>query len=129
MSEDNVTLTDEAALAVMEGILSEMIDIGERHAESLAEIPSEFKKESMQINTLLSIMTMLLFNFVKRQETNIAHEIVEIWCSEQMQQLISLAFKDEVDAAYADIEKGIDSLEKLVNNEESNDPSGGPSNK
>ena len=127
MSEDNVTLTDDAAMAVMEGILSEMIDVGERHAEKLTEIPDEFKKESMQVNTLLSIATVLLFNFVKRNETKIAHEVVEIWCSEQMQQLVSLAFKDEVDAAYLAVQDGIDSLEKLVNTKETDDPSSGPS--
>ena len=129
MSEDNVILTDDAAMAVMEGILAEMIDVGERHAESLTEIPGELKKEAMQINTLFSVLTVLLFNFVKRQDIKVAHEIVEIWCSEQMQELVSLAFKDEVNAAYADIQNGIDSLEKLVNNEETNDTSSGPSDK
>lgn len=127
MSEDDVTLTDEAAMSVMEGILSEMIDVGERHAEGLTKLPDEFKRSAMQINTLLSVQTVLLYNFVKRADVGVARELVEIWCSEQMQNLVSLAFRDEVEAAYTAVQDGIDSLEKLVNTKETDDPSSGPS--
>jgi hypothetical protein len=127
MSEDDVTLTDEAAMSVMEGILSEMIDVGERHAEGLTKLPDEFKRSAMQINTLLSVQTVLLYNFVKRADVGVARELVEIWCSEQMQNLVSLAFRDEVEAAYVAVQDGIDSLEKLVNTKETDDPSSGPS--
>jgi hypothetical protein len=42
-----------------------------------------------------------------------------------MQQLVSLAFREEIAAAYKTIDDGIDSLEKLVNDEETNDSSSG----
>jgi hypothetical protein len=125
MSEPTDNITDDAALAVLNGILAEMIDIGEGHAETISELPEEHRVAAMQINTMLSVATVLMYRANERKDVVVARELVEVWTSETMQQLVSLAFREEIAAAYKTIDDGIDSLEKLVNDEETNDSSSG----
>ena len=125
MSEPTDNITDDAALAVLNGILAEMIEIGEAHAETISKLPEEHRVAAMQINTMLSVATVLLFRANQRKDVEAARELVEVWISETMQQLVSLAFREEIAAAYKTIDDGIDSLEKLVNDEETNDSSSG----
>ena len=125
MSDPTDNITDDAALAVLNGILAEMIEIGESHAETISKLPEEHRVAAMQINTMLSVATVLLFRANQRKDVEAARELVEVWTSETMQQLVSLAFREEIAAAYKTIDDGIDSLEKLVNDEETNDSSSG----
>lgn len=127
MSEANDNLSDEAAVKVLKGILGEMIEIGEAHAETISKLPEEFRVQAMQLNTLLSVATMLLYKFAEEENVEAARRLVDVWTSETVQQLVALAFKDEIAEAYKTIDDGIDSLEKLVNEEENSDPSSRPS--
>ncbi len=127
MSEPTDNLTDEAAVKVLKGILSEMIEIGEAHAETISKLPEEHRVQAMQLNTLFSVATMLMYKFAEEDNVDAARRVVDIWTSETVQQLVALAFKDEIAAAYQTIDDGIDSLEKLVNEEETDDPSSRPS--
>jgi hypothetical protein len=126
MSDGTDNITDDAALAVLNGILAEMVEIGESHAGTISELPEEHRVDAMQINTMLSVATVLLFKANERKDIAFARELVEVWTSETMQQLVALAFREEIAAAYKTIDDGIDSLEKLVNDEETNDSSSGP---
>jgi hypothetical protein len=125
MSDDSANITDDAALAVLNGILAEMVEIGESHAGTISELPEEHRVHAMQINTMLSVATVLLFKANERKDIAVARELVDVWTSETMQQLVALAFREEIAAAYKTIDDGIDSLEKLVNDEETNDSSSG----
>jgi hypothetical protein len=126
MSDGTDNITDDAALAVLNGILAEMVEIGESHAGTISELPEEHRVDAMQINTMLSVATVLLFKANERKDIAFARELVDVWTSETMQQLVALAFREEIAAAYKTIDDGIDSLEKLVNDEETNDSSSGP---
>jgi hypothetical protein len=125
MSDDSANITDDAALAVLNGILAEMVEIGESHASTISELPEDHRVSAMQINTMLSVATVLLFKANERKDIAFARELVDVWTSETMQQLVALAFREEIAAAYKTIDDGIDSLEKLVNDEETNDSSSG----
>jgi hypothetical protein len=125
MSDDSANITDDAALAVLNGILAEMVEIGESHAGTISELPEDHRVSAMQINTMLSVATVLLFKANERKDIAFARELVDVWTSETMQQLVALAFREEIAAAYKTIDDGIDSLEKLVNDEETNDSSSG----
>jgi hypothetical protein len=125
MSDGTDNITDDAALAVLNGILAEMVEIGESHAGTISELPEEHRVDAMQINTMLSVATVLLFKANERKDIAFARELVEVWTSETMQQLVALAFREEIAAAYKTIDDGINSLEKLVNDEETNDSSSG----
>lgn len=127
MSDPTDNITDEAALNVVHGVLGEMVEIGERHAETISKLPEEFRVDAMQINTLLSVATVMFHKAVETQDVKFARDLVEVWTSETMQQLVSLAYRDEIAAAYNAIEDGIDSLENLVNEKETDDPSSRPS--
>jgi len=126
MSDGTDNITDDAALAVLNGILAEMVEIGESHAGTISELPEQHRVDAMQINTMLSVATVLLFKANERKDIVFARELVDVWTSETMQQLVALAFREEIAAAYKTIDDGIDSLEKLVNDEETNDSSSGP---
>lgn len=127
MSDPTDNITDEAALAVLNGILAEMVEIGERHAETISKLPEEFRVDAMQINTMLSVATVLLYKANETRDVEVARQVTEVWVSETVQQLVSLAFRDEIAAAHKTMEDGIDSLEKLVNEKETDDPSSRPS--
>ena len=127
MSDPTDNITDEAALAVLNGILAEMVEIGERHAETISKLPEEFRVDAMQINTMLSVATVLLYKANETRNVLVAREVTEVWVSDTVQQLVSLAFRDEIAQAHKTMEDGIDSLEKLVNEKETDDPSSRPS--
>lgn len=127
MSDPTDNITDEAALAVLNGILAEMVEIGERHAETISKLPEEFRVDAMQINTMLSVATVLLYKANETRDVEVARHVTEVWVSDTVQQLVSLAFRDEIAAAHKTMEDGIDSLEKLVNEKETDDPSSRPS--
>jgi hypothetical protein len=125
MSDGIPNISDEASMAVLNGVLAEMVAIGESHAETISTLPEEHRVAAMQINTMLSVATVLMYRANERKDLAFARELVEVWTSETMQQLVALAFREEIAAAYKTIEDGIDSLEKLVNDEETNDSSSG----
>lgn len=125
MSDGTSSISDEASLAVLNGVLAEMVSIGESHAETIGNLPEEHRVTAMQINTMLSVATVLLYRANERKDLVVARELVEVWTSDTMQQLVALAFREEIAAAYKTINDGIDSLEKLVNEEETNDSSSG----
>lgn len=127
MSDPTDNITDEAAMNVLHGVFSEMVEIGERHAETISKLPEEYRVDAMQINTLFSVATVLFHKAYEKGDIQFARELVDTWTSETMQQLVALAFREEIAAAYDALDKGIDSLEKLVNEEETDDPSSRPS--
>jgi hypothetical protein len=124
MSEDKVMLTDEAAVKITAGILTEMITQGEKEAELIDKLPKEFQSTVMKTNTLLSLATVILYKIVESNDAAAARGVVGIWTSDSIQQLISIAFKEEVDAAEQSIQDGIAQVEDLANKENNASSSG-----
>lgn len=124
MSEDKNMLTDEAAIKITAGILTEMITQGEKEAEIIDSLPEEFQSTVMKTNTLLSLATVILYKIVESKDVAAARGVVNIWTSDSIQQLISIAFKEEVDAAEQSIQDGIAQVEDLANKENNASSSG-----
>lgn len=122
--KEDLFLSEEAVFALVSSIMVEMIKHGE--AEALL-IESKTLDEQQQMivvkaNTLLTLATLTMFAIVESQNLSAAKAVVETWTSPMMQDLVSIAFADEINSAHDKLEAEINLLEQEVN-KENNDTS------
>lgn len=122
--KEDMFLTEEALFALVSSIMVEMVKHGE--AEALL-IDSKTLQEDQQAiivraNTLLTLATLFMFGIVETQNTSAAKLVVETWTSPMMQDLVSIAFAEEIESAHEQLDAEIAKLEQEVN-KETNDPS------
>lgn len=122
--KEELFLTEEALFALVSSIMVEMVKHGE--AEALL-IESKTLTEDQQMivvkaNTLLTLATLSMFAIVETQNVSAAKLVVETWTSPMMQDLVGIAFADEITSAHEKLDAEIDLLEQEVN-KETNEPS------
>lgn len=125
--KEELFLSEEAVFALVSSIMVEMIKCGE--AEALL-IESQTLSEPQQMivvkaNTLLTLATLVMFAIVESQNLSAAKTVVETWTSPMMQDLVGIAFAEEITSAHENVDAEINLLEQEIN-KENNDSSSQP---
>jgi hypothetical protein len=128
MSEHKVTITEDAMFNVVGGILSEMVKSAEAEAELISGdgLSEDAKKTLMKSNSLLTFATISVFGILESRNTVAGKILLDTWNYPVVRDLTEIAFKEEIDAAYASVDDMISKLETEAN-KETNDPSSEPS--
>lgn len=128
MSEDNeedkqdareLFLSDDAIFALVSTLATEVIRYGEEESK-LIENKHLSENEVvgvMKANTLLTVFAMLLVRVVESKDIEGATSIVNCWISPAVQDLVQIAFSEEIEEAANIVTGGIDRLEKDINKE------------
>jgi len=123
--ESKLFLSDDAVLALVSTLAVEVVRYGELEAALIDEKKlSEQQKDSiMKANTLLTVFASLLVRIVESEDIATAAKVVECWISPPVQDMVSIAFSDEIEQAATHVTQGIDRLEDAVNKETDETPS------
>lgn len=118
----DVYLSDTAVISLVDALAEEVIKYGEEEAKLIAsdKLSEEETFTLMKTNTLLTAFAMFILNVVNTKDVPTARQILKVWTSTTMQDLIQYAFTDEILSANNNIEQDIDELERFVNEEGSN---------
>lgn len=132
MSEDKVpsdesklVLSDDAILALVSTLVTEVVRYGEE--ESLLIDHKGLSDHEvitiMKANTLLTVFAMLLVRVVESKNIEFATAIVNCWISPAVQDMVQIAFAEEIEEAARVVTEGINDLEKAINKETNAKPS------
>jgi hypothetical protein len=115
---DDTYLSDEALLNLINALADEVIELGGAEAELIitAELSDKDLELLIKTNTLLTAFASLLVRIVQNESTEFAREVINVWTSDSVQELVRYAFKKEIDSAVASIAKQIDDIETIINN-------------
>lgn len=118
-SEKELFLSDDALLALVSTLATEIVRYGEAESKLI-----ENKKLSdddvivvMKANTLLTVFAMFLIKVVESKDIEVATSVVESWISPEIQDMVQIAFAEEIAEAAEVVTRGIDDLEDAVNKE------------
>lgn len=118
--EKELFLSDSAVFALVSTLATEIVRYGEKESQLL-----EHKKLSddeistiMKANTLLTVFAMLLIEIVNQKNLEMAKTVVQCWISPAVQDMVSIAFAEEIQQAAEVVTQGIGDLEKEVNKEQ-----------
>lgn len=119
MSNTNSTLSDSAAYSIAAGLAREMAHHGEGEVQLLESdnLTKEQKQEVMKSNTFLALAVLLVIRLVEDKNLSGVRTLADLWMSEPVQDLVSVAFIDELTAAQASVDEGIAKLEHEINKE------------
>jgi hypothetical protein len=124
MSEDNeLYLSEEAVLSLVSTLAMEIVRYGEAEAQLIenSKLSESEVIVVMKANTLLTFSAMLLVKIVETGDAELAKMVVALWTSPAMQDMVQIAFTEEIDEAVGVIAQGIADLEEELNKEK-NDP-------
>jgi hypothetical protein len=126
IDDDNLLyLTEDATFALVSTLATEVIRYGEDEAK-LIEHPKLKENEVitvMKANTLLTVFAMFLVRVVESKDIKSAEMIVNSWVSPAVQDMVQIAFADEIEHAASVVTRGIDDIEFAVNKETNEPPS------
>jgi len=112
--EDNqIHLSEDAVFALVSTLATEVVRYGEREAQIIEnkKLSDEDVVTVMKANTLLTVFAMLLVEVVKSEDIEMAQRIVTCWISPAIQDMVSIAFAEEIEDAAEVITQGIADLE------------------
>lgn len=120
MSDDSIKLTDEAVEKFFGSLLLNFISCGEAEAIVIEEgkLTQSQQVVIMKANTLFTVATMYLMSVVQDKDLDAMRKILALWSQPMIQDLVNIAFKEDIQAATDSIEKAIDSMEKEANKDE-----------
>lgn len=123
--ESKLFLSDDAILALVSTLAVEVVRYGEQEAALIDEkkLSEEQKDSIMKANTLLTVFAALLVRIVESEDIATAAKVVDCWISPSVQDMVSIAFADEIEQAAAHVTQGIDDLEDVANKETDETPS------
>jgi hypothetical protein len=124
MSEDReLYLSEEAMFALVSTLATEVIRFGEDEAKLVESrrLTDEQSLIIMKANTLLTTFAMLLVRIIESEDPEFAKMVVEVWTTPAMQDMVRVAFAEEIEEAALIVAQGIDDLEKSINKETPND--------
>lgn len=123
--KNEMFLSDDAIFALVSTLATEVIRYGEEEAKLI-----EHKKLSdgevitvMKANTMLTVFAMLLVRVVESKDLTTATAIVNCWISPAVQDMVQIAFAEEIEEAATVVTSGIDRLEDAINKETNEPPS------
>jgi hypothetical protein len=127
MSEDEgkLFLSDDAILALVSTLAVEIVRYGEQESALIGEkkLSDEQVTTIMKANTMLTVFASLLVRIVESEDIATAAKVVDCWISPSVQDMVSIAFADEIEQAAAHVTRGIDDLEGAANKETDETPS------
>jgi len=125
MSEDNeLFLSDDALLALVSTLATEVVRYGEAESTLLENkrLSDEDVVIVMKANTLLTVFAMFLVKVVESKDIEMAKTVVEAWISPNIQDMVQIAFAEEIDEAAEVVTQGITNLEDIANKETGDTP-------
>ena len=120
--EDNeLFLSDDALLALVSTLATEVVRYGEAESTLLEHkrLSDEDVIIVMKANTLLTVFAMFL---VESKDIDMAKTVVEAWISPAIQDMVQIAFAEEIDDAADVVTQGISNLEDIANKETGDTP-------
>lgn len=123
--ESKLFLSDDAILALVSTLAVEVVRYGEQEAAMIEDkkLSEEQKSIIMKANTLLTVFATLLVKIVESENIEVAKQVVECWIAPAMQDMVSIAFAEEIEQAAGVVTQGISDLEDAVNKETDETPS------
>jgi len=123
--EQKLMLSEDAIMALVSTLVTEVVRYGEEEA-LLIESKSLKDHESltvMKANTLLTVFAMLLVRVVESKNIEFATAIINCWISPAVQDMVQIAFAEEIEEAARVVTNGINDLEMAANKETNANPS------
>jgi hypothetical protein len=120
MSDDPIKLTDEAVEKFFGSLVLNFISSGEAEAEIIenGKLSQDQQTIVMKSNTLFTVATMYLMTILQDKDLDSMRKVLTVWSQPMIQDLVNIAFKDDIDAAKDSVEKAIESMEKEANKDE-----------
>jgi hypothetical protein len=123
--EQRLELSADAILALVSTLVTEVVRYGEE--ESLLIESKSLKDHEaltvMKANTLLTVFAMLLVRVVESKNIEFATAIINCWISPAVQDMVQIAFAEEIEEAARVVTNGINDLEMAINKETNAKPS------
>jgi hypothetical protein len=69
----------------------------------------------MKSNTLLTIATMYFMSILEKQDLSVMRDLLKVWTTPLAQDLINVAFAEEIKAAESSVTDAIEQMEKEAN--------------
>lgn len=123
--EKELFLSDDALLALVSTLATEVVRYGEAESALLEhkKLSDEEVITIMKANTLLTVFAMMLVKVVESKNIDMATTIVEAWISPAIQDMVQIAFAEEIQDAAMVVTEGIANLENIANKETDDSPS------
>jgi hypothetical protein len=123
--EEKLFLSDQALLSLVATLATEIVRYGEQESKLFENkhLSEDEVAVLMKSNTLLTVFAFLLINIVKSEDVDSAKRVVEVWITPAIQDMVSIAFAEEIENAARVVVEGIDDIEKHMNKEKNDSPS------
>jgi hypothetical protein len=120
MSTNENHVADEALINLVRALAIEVTTHGSDEADLImsGKLSDQDADTLMKANTFLSAFSSVLIQIVERQNPGFARLVMDVWTSDPIQTLVSLAFADEIQQATDRVQESILDLEREINKEE-----------
>lgn len=121
MSDEAIKLTDEATEKLFGSIVMNFISSGEEEAKVLDSDDLERDKQMiiMKSNTLFTVSTMYFMTVLQDKDLDTMRKVLTIWSTPMVQDLINIAFHEEIKNASLEVSDAINQMEKEANKDAS----------
>ena len=121
MSDEAIKLTDEATEKLFGSIVMNFISSGEEEAKVLDSDDLERDKQMiiMKSNTLFTVSTMYFMTVLQDKDLETMRKVLTIWSTPMVQDLINIAFHEEIKNASLEVSDAINQMEKEANKDAS----------
>lgn len=118
-------LSEDATFALVSTMATEVIRFGEMESRLIEnkKLTEDEIVTVMKANTLLTVFAMFLVRVVDSKDLESAQSVVNCWISPAVQDMVQIAFADEIEHAARVVTNGIDDLEAVANKETNEPPS------
>lgn len=123
--ENKLYLSNDAIMALVSTLVTEVVRYGEEESLLIENkhITDNEAKVVMKANTLLTVFAMLLVKVVESKNIDFATAVVNCWISPVVQDMVQIAFAEEIEEAARVVTNGINDIETLANKETNAKPS------
>lgn len=123
--ENKLYLSNDAIMALVSTLVTEVVRYGEEESLLIENkhITDNEAKVVMKANTLLTVFAMLLVRVVESKNIEFATAVVNCWISPVVQDMVQIAFAEEIEEAARVVTNGINDIETLANKETNAKPS------
>jgi len=122
MSDETIKLTDEAVEKLFASILMNVISSGEDEAKLLSTeeaLTDEQVMVLMKSNALYTVAAMYFMTVLQEKDMDTMRKILTIWSTPMVQDLINIAFAEEIENAGKSVEDAITKMEEEANKDAS----------
>lgn len=114
---DKIPMTSESMYKLIESMAYEVVKHGEQESKLIGSpmLSNEEILTIMKTNTFLTAFAVLLLKIVEQENAAFAETVLNIWMSSPINDLVKIAFAEEIEEAIDTIAKGIEKLEDIAN--------------